>query len=90
MLYAIKTARAFMQSAPWAGVALSRIGGVGEAESDDDIIAAIRANTRTIFHPTSSARMSPANASWGVVDPKLRVKGANGLRVVDASIFVRA
>lgn len=87
MVYAVKAARAFMESAPWAGVALSRIGAVGEAESDEDIIAAIRANTRTIYHPTSSARMSPADASWGVVDPELRVKGANGLRVVDASAF---
>ena len=89
MVYAIKAARGFMQSSPWNGVAISRVGPVGEAETDDEIIAAARANTRTIYHPTSTARMSPEGADWGVVDPQLRVKGANGLRVVDASVFVR-
>lgn len=89
MLYAIKSARAFMQSAPWAGIVLGRTGTVGEAESDDEIIAAARASASSIFHPTSTARMSPANADFGVVDPQLRVKGVTGLRVVDASVFVR-
>ncbi|GJF00449.1 aryl-alcohol oxidase-like protein [Phanerochaete sordida] len=87
MVYAIKSARAFMQSAPWAGVALSRVGPVGDAESDADIIAAARAAARTIYHPTSTARMAPDNAAWGVVDTQLRVKGVSGLRVVDASVF---
>ncbi|EKM53057.1 uncharacterized protein PHACADRAFT_99178, partial [Phanerochaete carnosa HHB-10118-sp] len=89
MLYAIKAARGFMDSAPWAGIALKRIGIVGQAESDEDIIAAARATARTIYHPVSTARMSPKNADWGVVDPQLCVKGANGLRIVDASVFVR-
>jgi choline dehydrogenase-like flavoprotein len=31
--------------------------------------------------------MSPRGAQWGVLDPDLRVKGTNGLRVVDASAF---
>ena len=29
--------------------------------------------------------MSPYKASWGVLDPDLRVKGTKGLRVIDAS-----
>lgn len=32
--------------------------------------------------------MSPFNATWGVVDPDLRVKGVRGLRIVDASVMV--
>ena len=31
--------------------------------------------------------MSPCGAQWGVLDPDFRVKGTNGLRVVDASAF---
>jgi len=34
--------------------------------------------------------MSPKGAKWGVVDPDLKVKGVEGLRVIDASILVSA
>lgn len=40
-------------------------------------------------HPVSTCAMSPQGAKHGVVDPDLRLKGAEGLRVVDASILVR-
>lgn len=33
--------------------------------------------------------MSPTSASWGVLDSNLLVKKVSGLRVVDASAFVR-
>jgi choline dehydrogenase-like flavoprotein len=90
MLSAVKAARAFMETAPWDGFVQSRFGPVGSAESDEQIIAASRDAIVTIWHPTSTARMSPKNASWGVVDPQLLVKGVKGLRVVDASIIVSA
>lgn len=67
---------------------MDRFGTVGGANTDDEIIEAARKSIVTIWHPVSSARMSPARAKWGVLDPKLRVKGTSGLRVVDASAFV--
>ncbi|KAF7798269.1 hypothetical protein EIP86_009486 [Pleurotus ostreatoroseus] len=75
MLAAIRAARAFITAAPWKGYVTSRYGNVGMANTDADIIEAARNAIVTIWHPTSTARMSPANASWGVVDPQLRVKG---------------
>lgn len=89
MLYAIKAARRFVSTAPWDGYITAPYAEVSSAESDEDIIAAARRNTITIWHPTSTARMAPLGAPWGVVDPKLRVKGTSGLRIVDASVLVR-
>jgi len=40
---------------------------------------------RSTPHAVGTAAMSPREASWGVLDPDLRVKGTVGLRVVDAS-----
>jgi choline dehydrogenase len=55
------------------------------SDSDADIEAHIRRNGQTIYHPTSTCRMGVDELA--VVDPELRVRGVEGLRVVDASIF---
>ena len=88
MLAAVRAARAFVASPPWEGLVRRPVGALADAESDEQIIAAARDSILTIWHPVSTARMSPRNASWGVVDSRLLVKGASGLRVVDASVFV--
>jgi choline dehydrogenase len=54
-------------------------------ESDAQWLDFIRARGTTIFHPTTSCRMGIDERA--VVDPELRVKGAAGLRVVDASVM---
>ncbi|XP_057669061.1 glucose dehydrogenase [FAD, quinone]-like isoform X1 [Diorhabda carinulata] len=43
--------------------------------------------TLTIYHPTGTAKMGPDNDSMAVLDPRLRVRGIDNLRVVDCSIF---
>jgi len=56
----------------------------GDAD-DDELIADIRRRGDTIYHPVGTCRMgSDASA---VVDPLARVRGAQALRVVDASIM---
>ena len=54
-------------------------------QSDTDLIADIRARAETIYHPVGTCRMGQDAAS--VVDPEARVRGIDGLRVVDASIM---
>jgi choline dehydrogenase len=41
----------------------------------------------TIFHPVGTARMGRADDARAVVDPRLRVIGIDGLRVIDASVM---
>ena len=53
--------------------------------TDDDVIAYLRNFGNTGFHPTSTCRMGVDETA--VVDPRLRVHGIDGLRVVDASIM---
>ncbi len=53
--------------------------------SDDDIRAFARRNTTSLFHPVGTCRMGGDDAA--VVDPELRVRGVDGLRVVDASVM---
>lgn len=54
-------------------------------DSDEDLAHAAGQIASTIFHPVGTARMGDDAAS--VVDPALRVRGFEGLRVVDASIM---
>ncbi|MCY1079438.1 GMC family oxidoreductase [Archangium lansingense] len=56
-----------------------------ELTSDEELRAHARAQGDTSFHPIGTCRMgSDANA---VVDPRLRVHGLDGLRVIDASVM---
>ncbi|MDB6164465.1 MAG: family oxidoreductase, partial [Xanthomonadaceae bacterium] len=53
--------------------------------SDDELIAYVRAKAETVYHPVGTCRMGSDAAS--VVDSQLRVRGVDGLRVVDASVM---
>lgn len=55
--------------------------------ADADIDAHIRATSITVHHPVGTCRMGPASDDTAVVDPELRVRGVEALRVVDASVM---
>ena len=55
------------------------------ARSDAEIEAFIRGHADTIYHPVGTCRMG--TGPMDVVDAELRVRGVQGLRVVDASIM---
>jgi choline dehydrogenase len=54
-------------------------------KSRADMMQFLRQSCSTYFHPTGTCKMGVDEAA--VVDPKLRVRGIEGLRVADASIM---
>jgi choline dehydrogenase-like flavoprotein len=55
------------------------------SDSDADIEAHVRETTQTLYHPVGTCRMGSDATS--VLDTDLRVRGVEGLRVVDASVM---
>jgi choline dehydrogenase len=58
-----------------------------EVIHDDDWLAYIRAGAETVYHPSGTCRMGRADDQLAVVTPDLRVRGIEGLRIADASVF---
>ncbi len=58
-----------------------------QVQSDAELVKAAGDVGTTIFHPVGTCRMGRADDPAAVVDARLRVRGLQGLRVVDASIM---
>lgn len=56
-----------------------------DVQTDEEIDAFVRANMESTMHPCGSCRMGEDDLA--VVDSELRVRGIQGLRVIDSSVF---
>ena len=56
-------------------------------QDDAELREDIRARADTVYHPVGTCKMGPNDDPLAVVDARLRVRGLEGLRVVDASIM---
>jgi choline dehydrogenase-like flavoprotein len=63
----------------------SEMFGIHDDMSDEEWTRHIRARADTIYHPVGTCKMGVDDLA--VVDPDLRVRGLEGLRVVDASVM---
>src|SRR5438067_670876 len=81
-----RVVRRIAAAAPLAEVTESEREPGPRVQSDGDVLADFRRRAGTVFHPCGTCAMG-ADPRTSVVDPRLRVHGVTGLRVVDASIF---
>jgi choline dehydrogenase len=56
-------------------------------QSEEDLQRVAGDIGTTIFHPVGTCKMGATDDEMAVVDPQLRVRGVDGLRVVDASVM---
>ncbi len=56
-----------------------------QVQSDEEILDYIRENAQTAYHPVGTCKMG--TDEMAVVDPELRVRGIEGLRVADGSVM---
>ena len=58
-----------------------------EYQTEEELMQAAGNIGTTIFHPVGTARMGAASDALAVLDHRLRVRGLEGLRVIDASVM---
>jgi len=80
-----RMARAILQAPALAPYRDKELFGLHNGMSDATWESHIRARADTIYHPVGTCKMG--GDDMAVVDPRLRVRGMQGLRVVDASVM---
>lgn len=91
MRESVRAVQRFMAAPAWSEYGLTPFPPMVSASADNATVDAyVKATALTIFHPSGSAAMSSAlgGLGTGVVNPDLTVKGADGLRIADASVWV--
>ena len=88
----IQMAREFAAARPMSKICARELAPGDEVRTDAEIRDFIRHNLTTIYHPVGTCAMGgdsrvAASRLASVVDPALRVRGIEGLRVVDASVM---
>lgn len=83
----VKLARWFGEAEAYEPLMADEILPGPAAKSDADLAAFARRDSDTIYHGAGTCKMGPASDKTAVVDPSLRVRGVDGLRVADGSIM---
>jgi len=58
-----------------------------DVESDEAIDAWVRQNVESAYHPSCSVKLGADNDPMAVLNSECKVRGVEGLRVADSSIF---
>jgi choline dehydrogenase-like flavoprotein len=83
----IRNARRVAAQEPFASLVVREVFPGPDVQTAEEISAIQRQVHQTVYHLSGTCKMGSADDPMAVVDPELRVRGVEGLRVVDASIF---
>lgn len=87
LLAGVRAARRIAEQEPFRNWIVREVfPGIG-VQSDEELSAAQRADHQTVYHVSGTCRIGAADDELAVVDPRLRVRGVDGLRIADASVF---
>jgi choline dehydrogenase len=81
----LKILRKILNAPALAPFVVEEVDPGAKVTSDEALLAFCRTRGTTVYHPTSTCRMG--NDPLAVVDQRLRLRGIEGLRVVDASVM---
>jgi choline dehydrogenase-like flavoprotein len=87
LIAGIRLARRVAATAPMSDWLVREVFPGPDAQSDDELSDALRATHQTVYHVSGTCRMGADDDPLAVCDPRLRVRGVERLRVVDASVF---
>lgn len=87
LIAGVRNARLVAQTEPFASHLVREVFPGPDVTSDDELSAVLRATHQTVYHVSCTCKMGDADDPMTVLDPQLRVRGVEGLRVVDASSF---
>ena len=83
----MRIARKILEAGPLKDIVREELVPGAEATSDAALDAHLRRTVKTDYHPVGTCRMGSEADPGAVVDATLRVRGVEGLRVVDASVM---
>jgi choline dehydrogenase len=87
MLSALRLARRVASQPALAGLIARETRPGPDVLDDDGLLEYIKTSGQTSWHPIGTCRMGPDGDAGAVVDAALRVRGVQGLRVVDSSVM---
>ncbi|MFD0123326.1 GMC family oxidoreductase [Streptomyces virginiae] len=83
----IRIARQIAASEPLAGWLNREVCPGPEVTSDEELSAYARQVAHTVYHPAGTCRMGADDDELAVVAPDLKIRGLDGIRIADASVF---
>ncbi|MFG3495304.1 GMC family oxidoreductase [Streptomyces sp. NPDC047928] len=83
----IRIAREIARSEPLAGWLKREVCPGPEVTGDEELSEYARKVAHTVYHPAGTCRMGASDDEQAVVAPDLTVRGLDGIRIADASVF---